>query len=223
MADRYLRRNFKPKTYHHIFNRGCFKQKIYRKKKDYEVFIDILKYYLHYPALSPLSKLSATKLKGVKQPTLPYQLLAYCLMPNHFHLLLKQVEAAPTLSDFLKKISITYAMYFQHQYHHSGALFQGKFKSAQVYPDEGLLYVSKYIHLNPKELEGSDPSDYPYSSLRDYFNGTSKDWLHPEIIFQLYFPKASRPQLQYRNYVQIPSNPEKETILRKMEGSDPSD
>jgi len=223
MADRYLRRNFKPNTYHHIFNRGCFKQRIYRKKRDYEVFIDILKYYLRYPALSPLSKLSAPKLKKVKQVTPSYQLLAYCLMPNHFHLLLKQIGAAPTLSDFLKKISIAYAMYFQHQYHHSGALFQGKFKSAQVYRDESLLYVSKYIHLNPKELEGSDLSDYPYSSLRDYLNDNNKDWLHPETIFQLYFPKSSRPQRQYRDYVMVPVKPENETLLRKMERSDLSD
>src|SRR3989338_3672163 len=131
MPSRYLRRNFKPNTYHHIFNRGSFKQKIFQKKKH-------------------------------------YQLLAYCLMPNHFHLLLLQKEISPTLSDLLKRISVTYAMYFQHQYQHSGSLFQGKFRSVQVYSDESLLYVSKYIHLNPAKAEGSDPSNYPYSSLTDY-------------------------------------------------------
>lgn len=222
MADRYLRRNFKPNTFHHIFNRGCFKQRIFRKKKDYEVFIDILKYYLRHPALSPLSKLSSHKLQKAKKTALPYQLLAYCLMPNHFHLLLEQIAGAPTLSDLVRKISITYAMYFQHQYDHSGALFQGKFKSAQFYPDEGLLYVSKYIHINPKEVEGSDPSTYPYSSLKDYLTDNNKDWLHPEIIFQKYFGKSSNPRRQYRDYVLLPSEPEKETLLRKMEGSDPS-
>lgn len=186
------------------------------------MFIDILKYYLRYPALSPLSKLSVPKLKKVKPVTPPYQLLAYCLMPNHFHLLLLQKEPSPTLSDFLKKISIAYAMYFQHQYHHSGALFQGKFKSAQVYPDDGLLYVSKYIHLNPKEMEGSDLSDYPWSSIKNYLNNNNKDWLHPEIIFQTYFYKSGDPRLEYKNYLFTPVDTEKELFLSKMEGSDPS-
>lgn len=222
MADRYLRRNFHPNTFHHIFNRGGFRQKIFRKKKDYEVFIDIIKYYLRYPALSPLSKLSPPKLNRAKKPPPPYQLLAFCLMPNHFHFLLKQVAPQPTLSDFIRKISITYAMYFQHQYQHSGALFQGKFKSAQVFPDDSLLYVSKYIHLNPKGLEGSDPSTYTYSSLKDYLNPSNKDWLHPEIILQKYLGKTANPQRQYRNYVLAAAEPEKEVFLRKMEGSDPS-
>ncbi len=222
MPSIYLRRNFKPNTYHHIFNRGGFKQKVFRTKKDYEVFIDILKYYLRYPDLSPLSKLSPPKMQKVKKRTKPYFLLAYCLMPNHFHLLLKQLEISPTLSDFLKKINFIYAMYYQHRYHHSGALFEGKFRSAEFYPDAGLLYVSKYIHLNPKGVEGSDPSTYSFSSLKEYLNENDKDWLHPEIILQKYFGKTANPQRQYRNYVLAPAEPEKEVFLRKMEGSDPS-
>ena len=215
MPSRYFFRNFRPNTYHHIFNRGSFKHKIFRKKKDYEVFVDILKYYLRYPKLSPLSKLSPPKLKKAKKNPNPYKLLAYCLMPNHFHLLLIQKRLSPNLSDFMRKISITYAMYFQYQYQHSGALFQGKFKSVRVYPDDGLLYVSKYIHLNPQGLEGSDPSNYPWSSLGDYLNSNNKDWLHPEIIFNTYFARSRNPRREYKQYVFAP-------VDTKMEGSEPS-
>ncbi|MFH2109203.1 MAG: hypothetical protein ABII16_01935, partial [Patescibacteria group bacterium] len=112
MPSKYYIRDFKPNTYHHILNRGSFKQKIFRKQKDYQTFIDILKYYLRYPTLSPLSKLSQLKLTNAnksKQTKKPYKLNAYCLMPNHFHLLLFQKEKSPTLSDLLKKLSITYA------------------------------------------------------------------------------------------------------------------
>lgn len=222
MPGRYFVRNFKPNTYHHIFNRGCFKQKIFRQQKDYEVFVDILKYYLRYPKLTPLSKLSPPKLKKAKKISAPYKLLAYCLMPNHFHLLLLQKEQSPTLSDFLRKISITYAMYFQYKYHHSGALFQGRFKCAQVYPDDGLLYVSKYIHLNPQGMEGCEPSIYAWASLKDYLNHNDKDWLHPEIIFETYFSKSQNPRSEYKKYVYSPIETEKELFLRKMEGCEPS-
>lgn len=198
-------RNFNPNTYHHIFNRGSFKQKIFRKQKDYDTFIDILKYYLRYPELSPLSKLSKIKLqKTDRQTTKPYYLIAYCLMPNHFHFLLFQKEKSPTLSDFMKKISITYAMYFQQQYQHSGTLFQGKFKSVKVFDNEQLLYLTKYIHLNPVKItEGSDPSIYPYSSLRDYLllNKAEKDWLDSTAILKKFYPKSLNPQQKYLSFI----------------------
>ena len=216
MPGRYLQRNFKPKTCHHIFNRGSFKQKIFRKKKDYDVFVDILKYYLKHPTLSPLSKLSNIKLKKTRKTTKPYKLLAYCLMPNHFHLLLLQKEISPTLSDFLKRVSVTYAMYFQHQYQHSGSLFQGKFKSVQVSRDEQLLYVSKYIHLNPVKLEGSDPSSYPYSSLADYLKTSNKNWIHPQIIFQEYFSDSHDPRLEYKDYVFAQEDKTSEILQKKL-------
>lgn len=222
MPNIYLRRNFKPNTFHHLCNRGGFKQKIFRAKKDYEVFIDILKYYLRHPEYPSLSKLSEPKKKKIKSKAKPYQLLAYCLMPNHFHLLFNQLEVVPTLSDLMKKICVTYAMYFQYRYRHSGALFQGKFRSSQYFPDESLLYVSKYIHLNPLGLEGSDPSNYLWSSLNDYLTDNNKDWLHPEIILKKYFGNTANPRQKYRQYIIAPTETEKDTSLRKMEGSDPS-
>lgn len=198
-------RDFKPNTYHHIFNRGSFQHKIFRKKKDYETFLDILKYYLRYPGLSPLSKLSDLKLnKADRRTAKPYHLITFCLMPNHFHFLLLQKEKSPTLSDFMKKISITYAMYFQQQYQHSGALFQGKFKSVKVFDDEQLLYLTKYIHLNPVKItEGSDPSVYPYSSLKDYLllNKAEKDWLDSKSILKKFYPKSLNPQQEYLSFI----------------------
>jgi len=220
MPSIHLQRNFKPNTYHHIFNRGCFKQKIFRKKDDYFTFLDILKYYLRYPKLSSLSKLSKTKLEKAKSKKIPkpYKLLAYCLMPNHFHLLLFQKEPSPTLSNLLRKVSIAYSMYFQHQYQHSGALFQGRFKSVKVLNGEQLLYLTKYIHLNPsKKTEGSVLSDYPYSSLADYLklNKTIKDWLDSQTILKTFFPNSPNPQKKYRSFIaNIKDEPKLEKLLK---------
>ncbi len=219
MPSIYLQRNFEPNTYHHIFNRGCFKQKIFRKQKDYETFIDILKYYLRYPKLSSLTRLTKTKLKADRQTAKPYTLLAYCLMPNHFHLLLFQKEPSPTLSNLLRKVSVTYAMYFQQQYQHSGALFQGRFKSVKIFDNDQLLYLSKYIHLNPlKSVSvGSVLTNYPYSSLADYLllNKAGKDWLDSTAILKKFYPKSFNPQSKYLSFILDTKNDsQSQTILK---------
>lgn len=205
MPSLYLQRNFQPNFYYHIFNRGGFKQKIFLKKKDYNTFIDILKYYLRYPQINSLSRLTQKKLNKAQKKVAPkpFQLLAYCLMPNHFHLLLLQKLPAPTLTDLLRKVEITYAMYFQHQYQHSGALFQGRFRCVPVFDDEQLLYLSKYIHLNPQKSVGSVPTDFPYSSLRDYLqlNQIHKDWLDSQTIYEKFFPHSINPVKAYLSFL----------------------
>lgn len=201
MPSKYYQRNFKPSHYYHIFNRGGFKQKIFLKKKDYEVFLDILKYYLRYPKISSLSRLTQKQFNQIKKKKTPkpYSLIAYCLMPNHFHLLLRQDLKTPTLTDLLRKLSVTYALYFQYTYKHSGALFQGRFRCVSVFDDEQLLYLTKYIHLNPQKIVGSVPTNFIYSSLRDYLrlNQKSKDWLDSKTIYGKFFSKALNPAADY--------------------------
>lgn len=217
MPSVYLQRNFEPNTYHHIFNRGCFKQKIFRKQKDYETFLDILKYYLRYPKLASLTRLTQHANKTKQQIIKPYLLLAYCLMPNHFHLLLFQKEASPTLSNLLRKVSVTYAMYFQQQYQHSGALFQGRFRSIKIFDNDQLLYLSKYIHLNPLKSVGSVLTNYPYSSLRDYLllNKAEKDWLDSTTILKKFYPKSLNPQQEYLSFIlDIKKDSQSQTILK---------
>lgn len=218
MPSPYLKRNFKPNTYHHIINRGGFKQKIFRQKEDYETFIEILQYYLRHPTLSPISRLSQLKLKKAKKKKIkkPFILHAYCLMPNHFHLLLFQQESSPTLTNLIQKVSVTYAMHFQYKYHHSGALFQGRFKSVHVSNDEQLLYLTKYIHLNPQKSVGTVPTDYPYSSLKNYLqlNKELKDWLDSKTILNKFFPKSLNPPKDYLAFLKDKDNTKLKTILK---------
>lgn len=205
MPSQYLQRDFKPKHYYHIFNRGAFKQKIFLKKKDSDVFIEILKYYLRYPEIDSLSRLTQKKFKKItkRNAPKPFELIAYCLMPNHFHLLLRQNLTAPILTDLLRKVGVTYAMYFQHRYHHSGALFQGRFRCVSVFDDEQLLYLTKYIHLNPQKSVGSVPTDFTYSSLRDYLrlNPDHKDWLDSQTIYDKFFSRSIKPVKDYLTFL----------------------
>jgi putative transposase len=205
MPSRYLQRNFKPKHYYHIFNRGGFKQKIFLNKKDYTTFIDILRYYLRYPQLKPLSRLTQKKLEKakIKSHHQPFSLLAYCLMPNHFHLLLRQNLTQPTLTDLLRKVSTTYAMYFQYRYRHSGSLFQGRFRCVNIFDDEQLLYLTKYIHLNPQKSAGTVPTDFIYSSLRDYLhlNQGYKNWLDSHTIYEKFFNQSKNAPADYLKFL----------------------
>ncbi len=83
---------------------------------------------------------------------------AYCLMPNHFHLLLTQSENG-SISKFMQKLSTGYSMYFNNKYERTGTLFEGKFKSQHVDDDRYLKYLFSYIHLNPLKLIDSNWKD----------------------------------------------------------------
>jgi len=109
-------------------------------------------------------------------------------------------------------------MYFQQQYQHSGALFQGRFKSVKIFDNDQLLYLSKYIHLNPlKSVSvGSVLTNYPYSSLADYLllNKAEKDWLDSKTIMQKFYPKSPNPQQKYLSFIlDIKKDSQSQTIL----------
>ena len=107
---------------------------------------------------------------------------AYCLMPNHFHLLIRETNK-PCISIFMKKISTAYAMYFNKKYSRTGSLFEGRFKAEHANNDRYLKYLFAYIHLNPVKLRQPNWKEdgiknvretltfletYPYSSFHSF-------------------------------------------------------
>jgi len=203
MPSKYYTRNFETGNFYHIYNRGANKQKIFLKPKDYQVFTKILSYFLTHPTgkiFSYLNKASQPyKRKGLPPTNSSVHLISYCLMPNHFHLLLKQ-EAEPTaqnsITNLMRRLSITYSMYFNQKYQHAGALFESKYKNVSITSPEQLLHLTKYIHKNPKNF-----SDYPYSSYSDFLPTSHPgSWIYPEDIL-FYFSKTN-PNNSYKNFVE---------------------
>jgi len=95
---------------------------------------------------------------------------------------------------------VTYAMYFQNKYKHAGAIFQGRYKNIIVDSPEQLLYLSKYIHLNPQKLTTS-LENYPHSSYPAYINQVElPKWLHPEYVLNL--------ETKYKQFIMSPTNNE---------------
>jgi|SRR3989344_4964416 len=144
--------SFAPGEYYHIYNRGNSKQKIFLDKKDYNRFLKLIficnsNRNINFRDIFITHKNILTFDRG---STL-IDLGAYCLMPNHFHLLIKEKSDGNT-SLFIKKLATAYVMYFNKKYKRSGSLFEGKFKSQHVNSDRHLKYLFSYIHLNPVKL-----------------------------------------------------------------------
>lgn len=145
---------FIPGTFYHIYNRGVEKRTIFTDKNDYERFIALL--YLcngTEPVVigRSLRGGSIESLLKVEKGEPLVDIGAYCLMPNHFHLLIHERKPGG-ISAFMQKLSTAYSMHFNTRQKRSGALFEGRFKARIVDKEAYLVYLFAYIHLNPVKL-----------------------------------------------------------------------
>jgi putative transposase len=178
-------------AYYHIYNRGVEKRTIFEDEQDYKVFINYLSEYLS-PKPDPVNLRRGFTLKGSSFQGIPHQpknysrtidLIAYCLMPNHFHLLIKQIKG-PAMEGFMRSLATRYSVYFNKKYTRVGHLFQGIYKAAVIESDQYLLYLSKYIHRNPNELGAKLTS--AYSSYSKYLGLRQTSWIKPGEILSFF-------------------------------------
>ena len=175
--------------YYHIYNRGNSKQKIFLSKKDYERFIALLYGTNSNERFNYFDLRKGTGIFSKKMDNKFVSIGAYCLMPNHIHLLVTPLSD-DGLSKFMQKLSTAYSMYFNETNKRTGSLFEGKFKSQHVSNDRQLKYIFSYIHLNPVKLIDSKWKEngirnlkntfeylcsYPYSSFLDYLGNNRKE------------------------------------------------
>lgn len=170
--------------YYHIFNRGNEKRKVYTQSRDYKRFQQIIYYYQFTgpkPSFSKFTKSNLDSFKPNSDKKL-IEIICYTLMPNHFHLLVKQLKDNG-ISTFLSLISNSYTKYFNTKYNRVGALFQGAFKAVRIETDEQLVHTSRYIHLNPV-VAGitNDLKSYFWSSYPQYVSGNGVVCAIDEII-----------------------------------------
>lgn len=143
---------FDDNSIYHICNRGVEKRAIFLNEKDYYRFVhDLYEFNDTKPAENIYYKNSYKLYEtGTRKRKQLVDILAFCLMPNHFHLLLRQLEKNG-ISTFMNKLG-GYSMYFNKKYQRVGGLFQGRFKAVEVTKNEHFLYLPYYIHLNPLDL-----------------------------------------------------------------------
>jgi REP element-mobilizing transposase RayT len=178
-------RNFQANSYYHVYNRGNRKQAIFTNYRDYERFLEkVVEYKKKYSI----------------------QLLAYCLMPNHFHFLIYQ-SSPNDLSKFISDLCNSHSRYFNVKYGLIGTLFQGRFKAKLVEKDEYLIHLSRYIHLNPVDLfpfAGKELWErvmfYKWSSLFAYLSNKNNNLVSVEQILGYFSPKD--PVSDYKKFVE---------------------
>lgn len=181
--------NFSVDEYYHLYNRGVEKRAIFRNLDDYNRFI-LLLYLCNSNAPVDIGNLFAegmtfSEILNLDRENSLIAIGSYVLMPNHFHILAKEIVEGG-ISKFMSKLSTGYSMYFNKKCKRSGSLFEGRFKVTHANKDQYLKYLFAYIHLNPiklidpgwkengiKNLPGAEKylANYKYSSYLDY-NGT---------------------------------------------------
>lgn len=191
--------------YYHIYNRGTEKRDIFLDKADYLRFI-VLLYISNNTDVVHISNLinqgeTLMKILNINKKDSLVSIGAYCLMPNHFHLLIKE-KTENGISKFMGKLATGYSMYFNKRYERTGKLFEGVFKSTHADSDEYLKYLFSYIHLNPiklmdpewkengikdKNKANSFLKEYSFSSYLDYSEGDTRS--ESKIIDKKSFPE----------------------------------
>lgn len=176
-------RKFDVQAYYHVYNRGAHKEKIFIDAQDKRKFMEILARYLD-PATS------SVRSDGVPYEKSPVKLVAYCLMGNHFHLLLYQEENTTDIQQFMSSVTTAYSMYFNIRHKKSGRLFEGPYQAAYIDSDTYLMHITRYIHLNPATYK-----TYGWSSLPEYLGARHTPWIHPEKVSDM-TPQAYRHFLE---------------------------
>lgn len=191
-----------PGEYYHIYNRGVDKREIYLSSHDYERFRTLL-YICNSKVPIRLPRDYGRRLPEVfkiKRADQLVDICAYCLMPNHFHILIKE-RIDGGISNFMQKITTAYTMYFNAINQRSGALFQGTFKAKLADTDEYLKYLIAYIHLNPVKLIDSEWKEGGISNrkkaeefLESYTHSSYQDFLGIQRYQNLILTRGSLPQ-----------------------------
>lgn len=176
--------------YYHLYNRGLEKQNLFASNREYSRFIKAIFYYQIQSPKPKFSMRNGPKMFPIDASKKIVDILCYCLMPNHFHLLVRQIQEGG-ISEFMRKISESTTKYRNTKHNRQGPLFQGAFKAVHIETDEQLIHVSRYIHLNPLvALIIKDLKLYPWSSYPTFIGLDNQSVFKEEILSFFKSPKA---------------------------------
>jgi len=201
--------------YYHICNRGVDKRKVFLNKKDYLRFLagmvefnDIeLTGNLHPKRSFDEIRSFASEVLGKREPLV--EIVAYCLNPNHYHLILKQLQERG-IEKYMHRLGTSYTKYFNIKDERSGALFQGVFKAAHIDSNEYLLHASVYVNCN-SEIHGiGETESYPWSSFSEYAGGEDGLCDKSSVLGQFKdgadyakFAKSNLPEIKARKEIEL--------------------
>lgn len=185
------------------------KRIIFQDEIDYRYFLSLLKIYLEPKKEETPPETSAFTFKrSLNNFYGEIKLIAFCLMPNHFHLLVWQ-KSSKSIEIFMRSLLTKYSMYFNKRNKRVGHLFQGSYKAVLVENDYQLLHLTRYIHLNPYKkdnpLQVHSQLKSVYSSYDDYLGASNIEWLNKEEILSFFKSRRetnSSRSVSYENFVE---------------------
>jgi|SRR3989339_483840 len=202
-------KNFSKGSIYHIYNRGNNKEIIFRDEQDYRAFL------FRLGLVFGISKENLNKCEITKSPksririvsfdSKDFKLHAFCLMPNHFHLLIEQCSEE-SISKLILKISTSFSKYINIKYKRVGHVFQDRFKSVRIKTNPQLMLLSSYIHMNPvKDRVVNEPGDYKWSSYLDYLSDRNNLIIHTEFLTKVFGSKNNFVNENIKLYKKIVS------------------
>ena len=168
--------------FYHIYNKAVSDNQLFLNHDNYQFFQERMRLHLH-----PIG-----------------EILAYCLMPNHYHVLLELNQT--TLSAAMQKLALSYTVPFNHIYGRTGHLFQGRFQAKHVTDTQYLVHLSRYIHLNPKAANlVKYAEEWKYSSLLEYYGMRSDQMVNTDVILEILADTENinlqKKQQRYRKFI----------------------
>jgi len=177
-------------SYYHIYNRGAHRSKIFFENENYHYLVSLFQKYAQESKV---------------------RLAAYCLMPNHYHIVAKQ-DSLGSITAFLKKTFSAYTQAINKRFGLSGTLFQGQAKIKEITSDEYCLQVIRYIHLNPVTAKiVTSPDKWEYSNYLDWID-RKKTGLMDKELRNAYFPDSQ----DYKRFVEEFQMEQKNDKLEKF-------
>ena len=202
MPTRHIVKIYVPGHYYHVFNRGWNLTKIFQDKQDYQYFEQLLQRYI-----SPEQQAEKSG-KPYRHLYSSVRLNAYCLMGNHFHLLLYQYDE-DGVKILMQSVLTAYTMYFNRKYKRRGPLFESTFKAVIVLENSQLMHITRYIHLNHRDFQS-----WKHSSYQDYLSSPRK-WIDSSGILGL-FSNSTDYKLFVEDYESLQR--EREMIKHELYG-----
>jgi putative transposase len=202
---------------YHIYNKGIDGREVFKSEEDMDWFISVLRRYLdqerqpddkRYKSERPYLRRHREdmNLKG------KVDLLTYCLMPDHIHLLVRQ-QSAEGITQLMRRVMTNYVMYFNKKYKRSGVLFENVYR-AVLLPDERVVAeLSRYLHLNPvarvvkryglvETVTASSPEYYLYSSYQDFLGIRQQEWVKSGLVLEMFKKLPEGREQSYRQFVE---------------------
>jgi len=197
--------------YYHILNRGNYKQPIFKDERDWARFLFLILHLqspTNFPQInrvvssfvksSAFDNISAERVNEILDKRY-VELVGFALMPNHFHLIVHEKEEGG-IATYMHRILTSTTKYFNIKYRSTGHLFQGPYKAVHVTDNDQLLYLSAYVHRNPRELNGwkNKEHEYVWSSYQDYIGENRwSELLKTDIVLDQFKNKN-----EYKNFIE---------------------